>query len=359
MKGKKLLKWHSWLGLVSGLFVLVMGLSGTILIFHHEIDHVLVEADLPDVSNSTIDLDRATAAVLGAYPKWDTRIVRFVQGETVLFNLRRPTERLFIWVHPETGELLKVIPTENQFTQWLLKFHYSFHAGNIGRILVFVFGLIFMAALITGFYLYRKSIVKTLLLKKKLNMQNRRTANSSIHRTIGVWALFLNFFVVLTGVVLAFQVSVGGFRSVPFPEEVNLETSLNETLAQLETRQPDFTSTYIRLPATKKGDITVFGNFDDDFLLFSPFYNSVNIDAKQFNINHIKRVSESNFGTKLLAMVTPVHFGEFGGLPIKIVYAFVGLSAPILSITGFFIWYFRESRKKPLLIDIYKEVSTS
>lgn len=337
------------MGLISGLFVFCMGLSGTILVFHHEIDYALMEADLPEVRYTKPNLDRATAAVLKTYPKWDTRLIRFVPGETLLFNLRRPTERLFIWTHPETGRILKVVSTETQFTQWLLKFHYSFHAGTLGRMVVFLFGLVFMAALVTGGYLYRKSILKTLLFQKKMNVQNRRTANSSVHRTIGVWALLLNFVVVFSGIVLAFQVSIAGFRSPAVPESIPVQTSLNETIAVLENMLPDFKATYIRLPATNADDIVIFGRFEDDFLLFSPFYNAVSVDAKHVKVTKVKRVSDSAMGIKLLATVTPIHFGEFGGLTSKIVYAFIGLSAPILSITGFFIWYFREKRKKQVL----------
>ena len=46
MKNKTIFKYHSWLGLITGLYLIIMGISGAILIFHDSIDQT-VSIDIP------------------------------------------------------------------------------------------------------------------------------------------------------------------------------------------------------------------------------------------------------------------------------------------------------------------------
>ncbi|MOA35753.1 hypothetical protein D3C78_1572280 [compost metagenome] len=55
-------------------------------------------------------------------------------------------------------------------------------------------------------------------------------------------------------------------------------------------------------------------------------------------------VASKSTGDKFNEILKPLHFGEYGGLPIKLLYCFAGLSIPLLSITGFLLWVLKKKK---------------
>ncbi|WP_082331989.1 PepSY-associated TM helix domain-containing protein [Mangrovimonas xylaniphaga] len=345
MNNRRLLKYHSYLGLISGLFLLVIGLTGAILAFNEDIDDITFRAYRAEVSSeSTLNLDQAIHTVQGQFPEWETRIVHFQPGESILFNLRLPDARRFVFVHPESGTIIANIDANTTVAKWILKLHYSFHAGVYGRILVFVVGVLFFLSLITGLILYRKVLVKTLLFKVKIKRSHSRNFYSALHRYVGVWALLFNLVLVITGTVLAFKVSRSALQTPKLPEPPQVTISIEESLKTITDNYPDFTPSYLRFPKTKEAPITVNGTFDSDPFYYSKYFNKILIDSNTGAISSVTKVSEASLLTRLDSMVSPLHFGQYGGMFIKLLYCFIGLSGPFLSVTGFIIW--KQKRKK-------------
>ncbi|HEY9185796.1 MAG TPA: PepSY-associated TM helix domain-containing protein [Salegentibacter sp.] len=344
MKNKTLLKYHSWFGLIAGLFLLLMGLSGSILVFHEQLDSWFFRDQLQQKFSGTQQLDLAVENVQKVYPGWDTRLKQFDAGEVLVFDLRNQKKRRYVFVDPDTGKIQKEINANTHFTSWLLKLHYSLHAGAIGRILVLLFGIIFFLSLFSGIILYQKSILKTLSFRVRLNRNNSRNFYSSLHRYVGVWSLFLNLVLVSTGIVLAYTVAKAGLNPLPAPSGPEVEISLARSLEELKEDFPDFTPTYIRLPLNKDADITVFGKFSGDAFFYSEFYNYIKLDYRNAKISSVKKVADASFSNKLASTVMPLHYAEFGGLAMKILYCLIGLSGPFLSVSGFIIWQKRKRK---------------
>lgn len=346
MKNRSILKYHSIAGLIAGLFLFLMGISGAILVFQHDIEDFQWSEYVQLDDYSGLQLDRGIATVQEQYPSWDTRLMHFEENEALIFNLRKPTQRLFIFVHPSTGEIIKEVNELTTFTRWLLKFHYSFHAGPVGRILVFIIGLIFLFSLLTGIYLYRKNLVKTLLFKTPVLKKSKRTFYSSLHRIIGTWALLLNLVLVITGIFLAWTVAASGLNPPAAPNTPVISASVESLLTEIEKEYPDFTPTYIRLPLKPEAQLTVYGLFDDDAFFYSEFYNGIRASYESGEIESVTRVQEADLKTQLSSTLIPLHFGQYGGIWTKLLYCLTGLSGPFLSITGFLIWRKGKPSKK-------------
>ena len=168
MKNKKILLLHSWFGLISGLFIFFMGVTGSILVFHKEIDYQIEEEYLFVNNDNEINIDKAIITVQNKYKNWDTRITSFnTKNEAIVFDLRKDnnTKRRKLFIHPTNGKIIKNIDANTHFTRWLLKLHYSLHSETIGKIIILIIGILFFLSLITGFILYKKSIVKVLFLR--------------------------------------------------------------------------------------------------------------------------------------------------------------------------------------------------
>lgn len=345
MTNRALLKYHSYLGLISGLFLLVLGLTGSILAFNKDIDEVVfgkykAEVSSPDV----LELDKAIKTVQKKFPEWETRIVHFKEGESILFNLRLPEARRFVFVHPETGNVIANIDANTTITKWILKLHYSFLAGTVGRILVLIVGILLLLSLITGTILYRKMIIKTLLFRVRIKRRHSRNFYSAVHRYVGVWALILNLVLVTTGIFLAYKVARGSLRTPKNPVPPMLSISVEESLKTIKDVYPDFKPEYMRLPKYKDAPLVVNGIFRPDPFYYSQYFNKVLVNSQTGKISSVTKVAEANLITRLDSMISPLHFGQFGGFPIKFIYCLIGLSGPFLSITGYAIWQKKKAK---------------
>lgn len=317
---------------------MLMGISGAILVFQHDIEDYQWKEYLHVENYRGLNIDRGISTIQKEYPEWDTRLIHFEENEALVFNLRRPQERLFIFVHPTSGEIIKEIDELTTFTRWLLKFHYSFQAGAVGRILVLIIGVVFLFSLLTGIYLYRKNLIKTLSFQTPVLRKSRRTFYSSLHRIIGTWALLLNLVLVVTGIFLAWTVAAAGLSSPATPQTPLISAPVDELLENIRNEYPDFKAMYVRLPLTSEGFITVYGLFKDDPFYYSEFYNKITADHQSGEIKGVTRVQEASLQTKFSSTLLPLHFGQYGGIWTKILYCLTGLSGPFLSITGFLIW---------------------
>ncbi|MHA6279701.1 PepSY-associated TM helix domain-containing protein [Salinimicrobium sp. CAU 1759] len=346
MKNRKILKYHSFAGLIAGLFLILMGISGAILVFQHDIENYQWQEYTEVEDFNGLNIDRGISTIQEKYPNWDTRLMHFKKNEALIFNLRKPTERLFVFVHPSSGEIIKEVNELTTFTRWLLKFHYSFHAGAAGRILVFIIGVIFLFSLITGIFLYRKSIFKTLTFRTHVLHKSRRTFYSSLHRIIGTWALLFNLVLVVTGVFLAWTVAAAGLNPPAAPQTPIVTAPVKDLLEEVQLKHPDFSPTYIRLPLNSEGNLIIYGLFDDDPFYYSEFYNKISANYLSGEITGITRIQEADLQTKLSSTLIPLHFGQYGGIWTKLLYCITGLTGPFLSITGFLIWKRGKSAKK-------------
>ena len=346
MKNRTVLKYHSYTGLLVGVFLFIMGISGAILVFQHDIEDKLWKEYIHVQSKGEPKIDKGIRTVQNTYPDWDTRLIHFEPDEALIFNLRKPDQRLFVFVHPTSGEIIKEINELTTFTRWLLKFHYSLQAGVVGRMIVFVVGILFFISLLTGAYLYRKSILKTLLFRTKVNNTTKRTFYSSLHRIVGVWALIFNLLLVITGIFLSYSVVAASLKDPVMPNTPTVTASMEKVLRKITTDNPDFDPTYIRLPSNDRGNALVYGFYNNDPFYFSEFINVFQVDYHSGEIVNIQKAQEVDLLTQLSGSLLPLHFGNYGGIWTKILYSLVGLSGPFLSISGFFIWRKSNSFKK-------------
>ena len=51
-------------------------------------------------------------------------------------------------------------------------------------------------------------------------------------------------------------------------------------------------------------------------------------------------------GDVVMDWVSPLHVGNFGGMPIRVAWLVLGLSPPLLFVTGFIMWWTRVVRPR-------------
>lgn len=338
MSAKKVYQFHKWSGLVAGLFILLMGLTGSILVFHEELEALEYHKEWTVPNNQAVRIDNALKTVIAKFPGWDIRLKRFSSRptNTLIFQLRRPDNRLIIFVHPSQGNIIKVMDQKDSKMYWILKLHYSLHSGIIGESVILLVGLTFILSLITGLIVYRKALLDILTFKTRFLKKRKRSFVSSLHRYIGVWALIFNLLIALTGTVISFEIVKSGLKSKSaitlLPDTPKIDISVDQILRQLHIKQPNFKPSYIRFPTITGNPIIFAGKVTNEAMMYSKFYNTVNVNSFS------GEMSELQITRSLSSLVRGIHFIEYGNFWIKLFFCLVGISGPILSISGFLLW---------------------
>ena len=354
MSQQLLLSIHKWLGLIAGIFILLMGLTGSALVFDDEIER-LIHQDViyqPD-SDQAVSVDKAYSSIIEKHPNRDVRFTHIPEeaNRAIEAEIRQPDNRRYLYIHPATGEILRDLDSYDTFSYWMLKLHYTLHSGFWGEVMILIAGLIFIGSLITGFWFYRKALWRVLTFKIRPRFRDLKSGSSELHRTVGVWALIANLLLAVTGTVIIVIIVMTNAKKSgpdPLPQPPPVEASIDGLMTQVKNTYPGFDPSYISMPRQEGGQITFYGHMNTDWPIHYRFSNYVQFDPATGSQINSFFIRNKPLTTHLLSVTYPLHFGNWGGIAIKILYCLFGLAPAVLSITGFIIWQKRNSRKQSI-----------
>ncbi|MCF0065296.1 PepSY domain-containing protein [Dyadobacter chenwenxiniae] len=359
---RSLFKLHSWLGLFTGIFLILLGLSGSVLVFRTELDHFF-NRDLLHVSSENPlpndALKRCYDQITSRYPNLDgIAWVNPDDGPDEAYNFRMyfndtrlmTYDLALISFNPYTGAILREGPATQftpSFIEWLFQFHFSFQLGMPGAALTAIFGITMLFSLLSGAVVYRKMLWKVVTFKANINRKNWRTISSDLHRIIGVWSLVLNAVIFFTGFwmnLFAFKPKTWQNERVATKPNTHIAISPDEMYAKALAAMPDLEPTSVYLPTQPERRFEVRGYTKGQPKLWG-IGNAVRMDQQTGDLIEISRLSEKPLGERVEATFFPLHVGNFGGLAVKMLYVLIGLTPGLLAITGFLLWW--RGVKKP------------
>lgn len=345
---------HSWLGLISGVFLLLLGLSGSALVFLKEIDYA-INAELLQVkpTGKVLPLDILYRKIGQKHPS--------IAGIAWLNPNALPTEayefRLYqndgkistydlgmMSINPYSGKTLRqgnLKDLNPSFMHWIFQFHWSFQLGVPGLLLATIFGITMLLSTITGLIIYRKHVLKVLTFKEKMKWNNWRTISSGLHRIVGVWALVFNLVIFFTGFWMnKFSLDPTYWKKQVVSTPINTLSSQNidQMLSRAKKEMPDLILKKVYLPTQPGKDFLASGTVKGQTAFFDSG-NSIAIDPNDGKVVSIKRLAEHGLWERIEATFFPLHVGNFGGIPIKVLYVIIGLLPGLLSITGALLWW--------------------
>ncbi len=253
-----------------------------------------------------------------------------------------------VFMHPQTAEILMLRGGSKDITHnfmgWLSAFHNSFHLKKKGEWLLGFFGVIFLISITTGIILYRKNVVAVLLFKRKIF----RKAN--LHQLIGVYALLFNLMIGISGIWMQRYVFKKEFYEAEQPympvikPSPPLFFSIDSALINAHKQYPSFTGYVIYFTASHKGKTAVYGSRSTNSFIHSKKFADVLFLDSAGSVAKTAFVNEISPANRYDIINSQVHFGKYGGLPVKILYSLFGLAGGLLSITGFLLWVRRRNR---------------
>ncbi|RAW01174.1 PepSY-associated TM helix domain-containing protein [Pseudochryseolinea flava] len=341
-------KIHSYTGIVSGIALLLIGISGSILVFSHELESFVYNDLLVSAGNgSRISLDSALVIARNTFPEMD-----FV-GFNELPQSHQATFQFFMmddgiqykaFIDPFTGTLLHSGERYDHIADWLLIFHYTFAVPVWGDLAVAVLSITMIISLLTGIVVYRKYIGKVLQFKVKFDFKNWRKGSSSLHRIIGVWSLLFMLMMAIT----AFLMMKYAFTETNFDREHwkfksgPIHFSIDKTLEGIKKKYPSYHAVEFFLPTQTDSLSYIAGYIDEPSFLFGDYNDQIIFDGKNFQASF---VSDKPNAEKFSALIFPLHSGHYGGMIVKIVYCISGFIPGILCVTGILLWLRRKKNR--------------
>jgi uncharacterized iron-regulated membrane protein len=363
---KKLFGWlHLWLGITSGLVVLIVAVTGSLLVFEDELEHLFQHSFFyVDVPANTLrqPLDNLTAAVQQQHPGYKTSsiIVAPENNRSIIYIFQKgkgKENQLYISVNPYTGKIIETLPANKRFFTIVLQLHRYLCMGDTGKVITGISCSIFIILIITGLILWwPKRNARKQRLRVKWNASFKRL-NWDLHAVFGFYVHIIILVIALTGLIwsykwannLLFYAFNGNTKNQKMIAPESIPVS-NTGIAYLEKI---LTITNEKLP--HEGTITIRFAESDSLAISAAKENrtaavSNVVDFLYFQTGTAKLVQERLFdnesrGMRARRMIYPIHTGSLLGWPTKILALISALVAASLPVTGLMIWLGRKKKK--------------
>ena len=316
-------RFHLWAGLVTGSFLVMLGLSGAALVLGPELDDALI-GGRPSVSAAgpAASLDAVVAAARARYPGSELRFLRLPETpeRPVRVEMRAGRDRLEVLVDPRTARVLRGRVYERSVLVAVHSLHARLHAGRAGALVVALLGVVLVAESLTGIWLCRP-----------WGRGTRRRSGFELHRVLGAASLTLNVLVALTGVLLA----VAGTRAFP---EANGEPASRSGVAAHASLDAAVALAQKALPDARVGGV---GVSDAEGVLRVEMFPASGLGLTGpvpvlVRNGEVVAVGDSGgAGAWAWRLVRRLHDGDFAGWFSRGLWVVLGLSVAVLAVTGY------------------------
>jgi|GEM_PF-508057 len=376
--GKKQFYWwlHHWVGLYTGILIGVLSLTGALAVFIPEIDALIQRAHYK-ASSSLLPgelpkFSKAIDSLTAIYPNYRGLSIKLPNNprEAVIVELtHKPKKgkalRYEFFVDGGKDRVVGKRLWQNSFVNYLRQMHVRLYEGNWGRQLVGLGGVGLAIVTITGLLIYGNFMKKQTWPKfrKALDIRIRM---ADWHKILGMGALAFNLVIALTGAWLGLQpwlqrwldiAAPGRYKAViHMDQSIDKALSIDWSTALLAAKKafPDLNPHQLIPSINGAGTITLRGNIPG--LIYERNINTLVLSKDTYKPLFKYDIREQPTGHKFYYIQEALHFGDYGGLLLKALYAFLGLSSGFLSISGFVIFLFRRKKKQRLTHNPWKAI---
>ena len=361
MRAATIRRWsfvHTWTSLICTLFLLLLAVTGLPLIFHHELEHLLGDApELREMAPGTphLDLQQLVTAAerhrqdeVVQYFGWEADEPNGVVAITAATAGTEPNSSYTFMLDARTGEAVEMPAANGGPMMFFLRMHVDMFAGLPGKLFLASMGILFIVAIISGVVLYAP-FMRRLKFAQVRHERSSRTRWLDLHNLIGIVTLSWALVVGITGVVSACaDLLIEAWRAeslatmlAPYRDAPPLTTRAptNDLLQIAAQAAPGMQPDFIAFPGTRfssEHHYTVFMNGSRH--LTSHLLTPVLIDAQTLQVT---AVGDRPWYMDALGLSQPLHFGDYGGRPMQILWAVLDVLTIIVLGSGLYLWWVR------------------
>lgn len=335
---------HRWLGLVAGVLFVLLGLSGSLLVFGPEllaVQHPALAGPPPaawEASRTTV-----LSRTLEAHPPGHVTLVRFPGHPLGVYEVYLADDRQE-YRHALSGEVLHERTALGDVLMVARDFHTHLLAGEIGELTLGWLGLVLLVLLASGLWMWWP---RQGMWRASLSYPMVRFPGPLLywwHSTSGALAFLLLGFLSLTGAAIVFyaisqSLLTGLFGGQPpdFPSRVaaHAETRWPLVLQRLDATLPEGRTVFFYPPA-EAGEPLVFRKQLPGEL--HPNGRSHVLLDGWGELAAAYDASAAEWGIRATDSIYPLHAGRAGARWWQWTVAIAGLVPLALFATGFVMW---------------------
>ncbi len=367
---KKWYWWHKWTSLICTLFLLNLCLTGLPLIFHHEIEELMgvtkASSNLSD-NPPQISFNQIADVAQKSHPG---KFIQFLFQEpgkenAIIVGMNDSPGSPFenghrLILDTRTGEVLSQQGAREGFLAFMLSLHVDLFLGVPGKVFLGVMALLFLISMVSGVILYAPFMRDrsfAVVRRKGQPLAKWLDLHNGIGITLTVWALVVG----ATGMINTwadFALKIWQFTEMKAMIKENPPKSQEKPdPRRLASVQLAVDKAISSSPEMKFGFIAFPGNSFSSPYHYAVFLRGtttlterilkpVLIDAVSGEFTASR---DMPWYIKTIFISQPLHFGDYGGLPLKILWAILDLATISILVSGLYLW--NQKRKQPLELE--------
>jgi uncharacterized iron-regulated membrane protein len=336
-------------------FLFVLCLSGLPLIFKDEIDGwIYNEAEINTVGDGTtaVPLDRLVETAQRRFPSEFIQVFFWSPNQpNALIFVIGPVARAVspagmhaLALDTQTGEIISEPKPRRGITFYLLKLHTDLFLGLPGTLFFGAMGIVFIVSLVSGAVLYAPFVRK--LAFGVIRRANARAKWLDLHNLIGIVTLAWISVVGTTGVLNTLAAPlfdlwraqelpklIQKYQDRPLPLQLH---SVDDAVALARRASPGMKIVSVVFPNSRFSSprhylVWTKGTTPLTEHLFVP----VLVDAET---GELTAALSLPWYLRSLELSRPLHFGNYGGLPLKVIWAILDIATIIVLGSGLYLW---------------------
>ncbi|MGA3200998.1 MAG: PepSY-associated TM helix domain-containing protein [Bryobacteraceae bacterium] len=356
---KAVLKIHLCLGLTAGIFLAILGLTGSIMAFEGDLDHWLHPERwyvtpgrrlLPENDLVSIAQNRFRPALVFA--------VQFPRASN-LAQVLRMTDGTIVYLNPYDGTVLGNTVGASHTDQLLIYVH-QLHLSLVpdpqsapqlaqaGEVVVGVATLFLFLLVSTGLILWWR--------RKRVSIRPPNletpwfTFFHEAHQVMGIYASLFLWIASITGLLIGFDFGqtflyaitrssppapLQPFPSVPIPGATPL---MADQVLQIARRAlPNASPAMMLLPQRPAGSFAVLMRVPEE--TSQSVHSAVTIEQYSGKVLSVRSYLTDSPGYRLIRLNRSIHNGDIFGLPSRVLVSLSSLVLVAMVITGLVIWW--------------------
>jgi len=351
---------HLWFGLVSGIVVVILSVTGCVLVFETDIKelfqpHIRVA---PQATSEQLPPSAIHRAVQERYPDQEIESAWYY-GLSHSVKVRLHDNDTLVYVNPYTAEILAAIDHEDFFHFMDEGHRHLWLPDHVGRPVVGWATAFFFVLTISGLILWwpkrwnKRHIRQAFTIKWRARFKR---VNHDLHNVLGFYALTLALVMCFTGLIMSFPlirsgvIWLGGGYPLPPPhaahahpepeEEINPEAALrvaDHIWHTVRTEIAQYNKEAIIVNFPHEGEEAVYACTD----MHNGSWRDLYFDVHTLELlpRSQRPIHEAGPAEWTMRSNYALHTGFVGGLTTKILYFLASLICASLPITGFYIWW--------------------
>ncbi|MCW5799637.1 MAG: Peptidase [Nitrospira sp.] len=350
---------HKWTSLICTVFLLLLCVTGLPIVFRDELAVWLGDAVEPPEHAAAlpVNLEELVKDAHARHPAGHVKFLTLDEDHPAWFvslgeTLTAQDNTALFMYDSRTGAFLHDRPLNQGMLNFLLKLHVELLAGLPGTLFLGAMGLLFVASVISGVVVYGP-FMRKLPFGTVRRQGSRQLTWLDLHNLLGIVTVVWVLVVGITGVINTLEVPllsywqrtelagmIAPWKGKPAPSVMK---PVDDVVGAAQAAAPGRVIRFVAFPGTRFASphhymVFMRGQTPLTARLLTPLL----IDAETAHVTDVRTLP---WYLTMLRLSQPLHFGDYGGLPLKIVWALLDAITIVVLVSGLYLW--KKTRQAP------------